>query len=544
MVKKINPFSKFMLTYSVIFLSVLLLLEAVITAKFTQIFAEEIDKNKRERLLNGWNGVVKYLSKLHEAKITGYFWWTELGENIQVGNYNAVFQTLFRDMSLKANYSIFMILDAKGNVVYGSLNGIDNRYHLKFNSLRCRKIEREAIRWFKKTKLSVFDSSKPIARHMIFLCKNKPMFVTFSPICNDIGSKIYNAVGIIGTDLNLKIIGDILQYRITISQIPDKSSYLSIPVTKVQNDLFVNFYPYFPTTQLTSKILFNALIAYVIASVIIFLLVSPIFVRKQIKKLEQLIEERTSELNQKHITLIKEMEMAKALQKNLVGPSKYEDEFVNIFVHWEPVEHIGGDYYDIFTALPSGLVGVLIVDAVGHGVPAALISAMIRISFFKMAKEHILPGKVLTEVNKELAEHFSPKEYFTSFYIVLDKHKKEMFYSGGGHRPALIINRKTKHLEKMNSQGGILGSFVNSTYQTRSRKIVSGDKIILYTDGLVEAKNIYGEEYGEHRLINKTKELVNLNPQDMVNRIIEDVKRFTYGRELTDDCTLIAIEVK
>jgi len=168
---------------------------------------------------------------------------------------------------------------------------------------------------------------------------------------------------------------------------------------------------------------------------------------------------------------------------------------------YSPIENTGGDFYD-FVVLDNNKIIFIIADVTGHGVEAALVMPMLKITFHLFSKTTTSPSDILYNINNELRD-ILPKGYFiTATIALMDKAKKEIIYSSASHTPFFIKNAKTNEVLEYDNSDTILGLFPNALYQEHIVPINNKDTIMFYTDGVIEAslsKNKY-DIYGKNRL--------------------------------------------
>ncbi len=260
--------------------------------------------------------------------------------------------------------------------------------------------------------------------------------------------------------------------------------------------------------------------------------------KEKTEKLEATIEEL-----EKHNEIMQnELEMAQNIQSGIM-PQDSLSERIRVGVYYGPLEKVSGDYYDIFP-LPDGSVGILITDASGHGVPAALVTIMAKVHFSSLAEKYPTPGELFSEVNKELSKAITTSDYLTAFYLVI-KPDLTVDYCNASHQKALIYRHKTGDIEELDTGGFFIGAIEEAPfpYETHNLTLEAKDRIILYTDGIVEGTNPKNEEYSNERFIDKIKEYSQMGVEEFNTAIMKDVDEFAAGEPRRDDYTLFTIEI-
>jgi serine phosphatase RsbU (regulator of sigma subunit)/predicted enzyme related to lactoylglutathione lyase len=198
---------------------------------------------------------------------------------------------------------------------------------------------------------------------------------------------------------------------------------------------------------------------------------------------------------------------------------------------------VGGDYYD-FLDLGQERLGLVIGDIVGKGMPAALLMANLQANLRSQCAIAVeQPERLLQSVNRLFYENTADNVYATFFYSEFDDRSGRLRYGNCGHLPGLLI-RADGCVDHLASTAPVLGLFTDWTCLTGERRLVAGDLLAIYTDGITEAFNDRDEEFGEERLIEALHTHRRLAPDDLVAAILDEVRRFS-PQEQRDDITLI-----
>lgn len=209
---------------------------------------------------------------------------------------------------------------------------------------------------------------------------------------------------------------------------------------------------------------------------------------------------------------------------------------------------LSGDFFSVQT-LSDTRAGVLICDVTGHGVRAALVTAMLRALVGDLETHANDPGRFLTEMNHRLAamlKQIDETLYATAFYLVADVEEKQMFFAKAGHPAPLHVQRHAGQVAPLfvpKPAGAALGLFENTTYLTGQCPLAAGDAILLFTDGLFEVTNAEDEDYGQERLLAAVCARQNLPLPDLLDGLIEDVRKFSGAADFSDDVCLLGMEV-
>ena len=237
-----------------------------------------------------------------------------------------------------------------------------------------------------------------------------------------------------------------------------------------------------------------------------------------------------------------ELAMASAVQKSIYPEVRKTDSF-DIAVHHRPFMEVSGDYHDIIP-LSGNRYGILVADVSGHGVAAALITMLIRDRFTELAHKFSDPRLLLHQINvsfKDLMLEF--EKYFTAFYLVIEENIKAVFSSAA--HPKGFLFRKDEILP-LTTKGVLIGvsQIMENAFTSKEIALEPGDKILLYTDGIIESHNVNEEEYSVERLVATSSTYARLDCEDMCRMIVADVHAFQGEAKRLDDETLIVIQIK
>src|SRR5947209_15944951 len=194
-----------------------------------------------------------------------------------------------------------------------------------------------------------------------------------------------------------------------------------------------------------------------------------------------------------------QLEVARQVQLELLPASDPMLPGYDMSAYNFPTEEVSGDYYD-WVRIYDDNIGIMIADVAGKGVPAALLMAFLRASLRAATHIGYAPHISMSKVNYLLWESIERNQFVTAFYGILDATNRTLAYSNAGHNPPLLIDADGK--TRFEERGGVpLGMFRDSRYYEYFATIEPGQMLVLYTDGVTEAMNPSGEEYGGQRLI-------------------------------------------
>jgi serine phosphatase RsbU (regulator of sigma subunit)/predicted enzyme related to lactoylglutathione lyase len=232
-----------------------------------------------------------------------------------------------------------------------------------------------------------------------------------------------------------------------------------------------------------------------------------------------------------------ELEIAKQVQARLFPQNLPQLRTLEYAGVCKQARAVGGDYYD-FLSLGRDRFGLVIGDTSGKGIGAALLMANLQANLRSQSAIALeQPQKFLESVNQLFYENTADSCYATLIFAEYDDASRRLRYANCGHYPALLL-RSTGELERLDSTSTVLGLFPEWECAISETQLCPGDSLALYTDGVTDALNKAGEEFGEKRLINVVRKNRELSPQRMLEAIVDEVCRFS-PHEQYDDITLI-----
>lgn len=204
-----------------------------------------------------------------------------------------------------------------------------------------------------------------------------------------------------------------------------------------------------------------------------------------------------------------------------------------------PTYEIGGDYFDYFI-LDKDNVAVAIADVSGNGIPAALVMAAFRALLHSHSKTLRNPSELMALINNHLSEYTRKRDFITAFYGIINIPENRMSYTNCGHIAPLLF-RSNREVLKLKTDGPSLCLVDNANFNTSEIKLITGDKIILYTDGVTEIFNKNSEEFGLERLVNVIKKYHGESPESLIKKIELKTKEFCKDEFYNDDYTLVVV---
>jgi sigma-B regulation protein RsbU (phosphoserine phosphatase) len=238
-----------------------------------------------------------------------------------------------------------------------------------------------------------------------------------------------------------------------------------------------------------------------------------------------------------------EIEIARQVQQRLFPKCAPAIAGLDLCGHCLPAETIGGDYYD-FVLAPSGELGLAIGDVAGKGVPAALLMAGLQASLRSLTLAGISDlSELMAKLNVLVYDASPANRFATFFYGLYDPETRRLRYSTAGHNPALLLRASNGEVQWLKTRGVGLGLQRSSSYAQAELTLEPGDRLILYTDGVTEARNADGEEFGVDGLESTVRNGTDASASGVLNRVIAATTEFAGDAPQFDDITLIVARV-
>ncbi len=258
-------------------------------------------------------------------------------------------------------------------------------------------------------------------------------------------------------------------------------------------------------------------------------------------RLENAVFQKTRELRDKNQFIEKDLLLAKRIQQRLL-PEKFPDmPGIKFDAAYLPCLHIGGDYYDVFE-MPNRHLGIFIVDASGHGSAAALLVSIVKALMTTIGRDIASPGYVIQLINKTLADLTPDDAFVTLFYGVINTDTGRMLYSLAGHPPPVIYNRHSGGLVSLETNGSLVGVFDFDKFTDSEYYFKAGDRLLAYTDGIIEAMDGKKNYFGINKMISIIKNSKHLKTESVASSLLHELNEFTGGAALSDDVTLLVVD--
>ncbi|MEJ2004171.1 MAG: PP2C family protein-serine/threonine phosphatase, partial [Cyclobacteriaceae bacterium] len=242
-----------------------------------------------------------------------------------------------------------------------------------------------------------------------------------------------------------------------------------------------------------------------------------------------------------------ELKIAQRVQQSLLPDSLQHDADYDIISFTEAADEVGGDYYDTFR-INDHRIALIISDVSGKGTSAAFHMSQMKGIFQSLAQMNISPREFLIRANDALSRCLDKTSFITTSFFVIDSKQKRVEFTRAGHCPTLYFNKAENRSHYFRNKGLGLGIIRNNGYEeyihANHFQYNPGDVMLLYTDGITEAKNKKGEEFGYDRLQQSLERNHGMEVEMILNNIIEELYAFTGSKSIDDDYTMIILKFK
>lgn len=257
------------------------------------------------------------------------------------------------------------------------------------------------------------------------------------------------------------------------------------------------------------------------------------------KELMMEVLEREYEISKLYNNLNEELLLASEIQKSFMPPKKIEFNNYLIEYMYIPSSSIGGDFCD-FIKINENRFAIVFADISGHGIPAALLSSMLKVFIYNNAPKFKDNVELMQTLNEEIINIFPSGKFVSLFYIVIDTEKNDIRYIKASQESALMYKKNYDEIIELDTEGQILGLFSKKVFgdinfEEKSLTFDLGDNLLLYTDGITESVNDEGEYYGLDNLKKHIK-------RSSLEEIKLDLEKFLGNKSMSDDLTLLKIK--
>ena len=265
--------------------------------------------------------------------------------------------------------------------------------------------------------------------------------------------------------------------------------------------------------------------------------------RKQVKhaRARRTVMDRLADHRKTDAQLVRELIEARELQENLLTNTESSIAGLQLAIQWQPATTVGGDYVAAFN-IDEEHAALCVADVVGKSLPAALLMANFQASLKSLASQYLSPADVGKRLNDVLYANIPLHKFVTAFYGVMNIPERKLAFTNAGHNPPLLV-RSDGRCERLETGGSVLGAFPDSRYAQGEIELLRDDRLVLFTDGLTEAVDATGEQFGEERLMQLLSDHRDRSAEDLKEIVFNEVGEFC-GNTFRDDAALMVVAIE
>ncbi|HUI88004.1 MAG TPA: SpoIIE family protein phosphatase [Anaerolineales bacterium] len=237
-----------------------------------------------------------------------------------------------------------------------------------------------------------------------------------------------------------------------------------------------------------------------------------------------------------------ELELSQIIQRALLPQQMPSIPGLELAAFSRPAEIVGGDYFD-FPRFADGAYGIAIADVVGHGVSASILMSSLQTALATLVPQSNTTDSVLERINHFYIHNVNLTTFITAFLAHYEPGTRIITYSNAGQTPPLVFRKETQQEFWLKPTSAAIGLVEEYQARSASMSLTQGDTFLLYTDGVTEATNLQGEQFGAQRLAELFRENADCSAQDLVLAVRKAVGDFSAGRPLKDDVTIVVGKV-
>ena len=259
-----------------------------------------------------------------------------------------------------------------------------------------------------------------------------------------------------------------------------------------------------------------------------------------LRKLRHQIEQGQARRRQQDLEqqLKFELDEAREIQRGLMPRRMPQLHGFSLASAWQPAHTVSGDYLAAFK-FDESHASLCVADVAGKGFPAALLMSNLQAALKSLTSERIGPSELCLKLNRIMCGNTPLRKFVSCFYGELDVSSRKLTFTNAGHNPPMLI-RASGECVRLEEGGPVIGAFCESSYVQQEIQLHEGDKLLLFTDGVTEARDACGDEFGEHRLQECLRAFRGSNAAELRTQILNEVRQFC-ADDFDDDATLMVV---
>ena len=250
--------------------------------------------------------------------------------------------------------------------------------------------------------------------------------------------------------------------------------------------------------------------------------------------------DRSKQIRQRNRIIESELDIARQLQMKVLPDKVSINSNLHVHAVFIPMDKVGGDMYGCFDR--DVLTDFFVADVSGHGIPGAFLALSTKLSLDSIIRGEKPVSLILKELNSSILKYTVKSNYVTMFYCSIDRAGTVMRFCSAGHIPCFLMRKNGNTLIQLKPKGRALGMFDGTVYEEQEIRLEKGDRILLYTDGIIECMDAGGGLYGIERFARFIEANFLLGPEEFAKKLIYDLVEFSGTRNFEDDLTLYVID--
>jgi serine phosphatase RsbU (regulator of sigma subunit) len=261
-----------------------------------------------------------------------------------------------------------------------------------------------------------------------------------------------------------------------------------------------------------------------------------------ISEKDKSLEKTNRELRERNMAIEAELDIARLIQAKILPLNIPVIPKLKIATFYEPMDKVGGDYYDF--SISDDKLGIFIADVSGHGIPGAFMAGITKMGFRFYSDQNKSCNQMMINLDETISELSVKSMFVTAIYALFDYKSKTLSFSNSGHCPMLIHRRSENLIIEPKTKNPPLGLKLNVDYDSELIKLKPEDRVLFFTDGITESENLQGIPYEDKRFISFIRNNIEKDTENFARDLIIDLKEYVYPNKFEDDLTLVVMDIE